>query len=143
MKEESKYKNKNGKEVDVEVMVNTRPNLRDGTHEMMLYSGRHFLENIFDAKKIDEKTKDVWFYYPETWANIPELQALVDFTFYFYPNIEKLRITTHSVYIVQTVRSEHMLVDNGKDLYPQTGKVMDHFSPPPKPFEGLHVLKPS
>ena len=40
------YKNAKGKEIDLQVLVYTRPNLRD--NEMLAYIGIGFLKNIFD-----------------------------------------------------------------------------------------------
>lgn len=133
----SKYKNKKGEDVDVLVKVYTRPNLRDGTHEMLLYNGRHFIENIFDKKVVCENTTDVFMYYPETWANIAELQSLMEFVFHFYPNIKKLSITTHSVYIIQTTYAEHIRIYDNPTDYPQTSEPMDKLAPSPDKFEGL------
>lgn len=137
---DSRYKNKKGEKVEVVVKVYTRPNLRSGKHEMLLYQGKHFLDNIFDIKKEDNKTTEVFIYYPETWANIIELRGLVDFVFHFYPNIQRLEITTHSVYIVQTVYSEHIRIYDQNNEYPETTDPQKHMSPPPESFNGLHVF---
>lgn len=131
------YKNKKGEEIDLHVKVWTRPNLRDGTHEMLLYVGRGILENIFDKKVIDKKTTDVGIRYPETWCNIPELQCLVEWIPHFYPNVEKVTIETHSVYIIQTVRSEQIgIYDNPAD-FPSIVKPEQHLAPSPEAFKGL------
>lgn len=133
------YKNKKGQEIDFHLKVWTRPNLRDGTHEMFLYVGRPILENIFDKKQIDEHTKEICIRYPETWCNIPELQCLVDWIPHFYPNIEKLDIETHSVYILQTVRKEHIGIYDKPDSFPCTSEnnPLTHFAPTQQPFKGL------
>jgi len=138
--EEFTYKNKNGKPVEVFVGVWTRPNLRSGDHEMALYMGKSILDNVFDKKVIDEKTKSIHIHYPETWCNIPELQCLVDFIFHFYPNIEKLDIITHSVYIIQNVSSQHMGIYDKPEDYPSgVTKPTQHLAPPQKGFTGLHI----
>lgn len=133
----SRVKNRNGENVNLLVKVTTRPNLRDGTHEMFLYSGKHFIDNIFDKKIVDEETTEVFMYYPETWANIPELQNLISFILYFYPNVKKIDITTHSVYVIQTAHSENIRIYDKHEEYPQTSDPMKRLSPLPDIFEGL------
>lgn len=132
------FKNKNGQEIDYILNIFTRPNLRDGTHEMFIYSGKQILENIFDKKVVDKKTTDVCLYYPETWCNIPELQSLTTFVTYFYPNLEKLEITTHSVYIIQcTHREQCRIYDNHFDYSMENATPMTHFCASPDEFGGL------
>lgn len=135
----SKYKNSLGKDIDVKVQVFTRPNFRDGNHEMFLYVGRNILENIFDTKKIDKKTTVIKLYYPDTWANIPELQALMEYVFYFYPNLEKLEIVTHSVYIIQNVYEEHLEIHDDPTQFPANHNPLSRLAPLPEGFGGLHV----
>ncbi len=131
------YVNKAGEQIDLWVKVLTRPNLRSGMHEMFIYRGKSILENIFDKKKIDTKTKQIDIYYPENWCNIPELQALVDWIPHFYPNVEKVNIETHSVYIIQTVRSKQIGIYDDPTEYPQTNKPEEYLAPSPAAFEGL------
>lgn len=135
-----KYKNKKGEDVDVTVDVYTRPNLRGYSHEMSLYVGRGFLDNIFDEKVINEKTTHVFFHYPETWANIVELQSLMELVFHFYPNIKKLSVTTHSVYIIQNTSSEHIRIMDDSSKFPQSLKPESFMSPKPDESNGLQVL---
>jgi hypothetical protein len=132
------FKNKHGKEIDYMLKVYTRPNLRDGTHEMLLYVGKSILDNIFDKKQIDEKTTSVGLYYPETWCNIPELQCLLNFIVYFYPNLEELTITTHSVYIIQNTRREQCGIYDDVSKYEMANATpMTHFCASPEAFKGL------
>ena len=136
----SAYKNKKGQEIDLYVKVFTRPNLRDGEHEMFLYVGRPILENIFDKKLINENVKEIYIRYPETWCNIPELQCLMDWIPHFYPNVEKIDIETHSVYIIQNVRADQIRIhDNPADYPASNNKPTDRFCPEQKQFEGLWV----
>lgn len=140
------YVNANGTPIDLHVKVWTRPNLRDGCHEMMLYSGKAFLDNIFDKKVVDPSVTTVWAYYPETWCNIPELQALMDWIPKFYPNVTKIDITTHSVYIIQTVRAQQIGIYDKHSDFPQnhgTDCHLKHLAPPPEAFKGLHVCSPN
>lgn len=133
---------KNAKNEDVEIIVHvkTRPNLRDGQHEMLLYVGRSLLDNIFDKKEIDMETESVGFYYPETWCNISELMGLVRAVFHYYPNVKKIEIHTHSVYIIQNVRAECIRIYDQPSDYPQTDNPEDHLCPPPEEMEGLMVI---
>lgn len=135
------YINKQGNEINFLLQVKTRPNLRDGNHEMRLYVGRSILENIFDKKVVDEKTKEIYLYYPETWCNIPELQKLMDFIVYFYPNIEKLVIETHSVYIIQNVHAKNIKIYDDPAEYPQSNDPMKHLAPSDSYTGQLQVFK--
>ena len=137
------YVNANGTPIDLHVKVWTRPNLRDGMHEMMLYSGKAFLDNIFDKKIVDQTVTKVWAYYPETWCNIPELQSLVEWIPKFYPNVTKIDIETHSVYIIQTVRASQIgIYDKHSDFPQEPHDHMRHLAPAPEALKGLHVCSP-
>lgn len=135
------YKNKKGEVVEVTVKVFTGPNLRGYTHDTLLYIGRHFLDNIFDRKIVDEQTTEVFFYYPETWANIAELRALMRFTFHFYPNIKKLSVVTHSVYIIQTVQSENIRIMDDPSEFSESDDPKKFMSPKPDNDRGLMVFR--
>lgn len=137
------YVNANGTPIDLTVKVWTRPNLREGVHEMRLYMGKAFLDNIFDKKIVDQNVTKVWAYYPETWCNIPELQSLVEWIPKFYPNVTKIDIETHSVYIIQTVRSSQIgIYDKHSDFPQEPHDHMRHLAPAPEALKGLHVCSP-
>ena len=113
---------------------------------MMMYSGKCFLDNIFDTKKVDPSVTSVWSYYPESWANIPELQCLMEFIPKFYPNVKKIELTTHSVYIIQNVESKYIRIWDKHLAVSVDTSVNDHLqhhSPAPEALKGLHVLKPA
>jgi len=57
-------------------------------------------------------------YYSETWCNILELRALPEWMTQFYPNVKKITIYTHSVYIIQCVHHEHIKIIDDASLYP-------------------------
>ena len=133
------YINAKGTPIDLTVKVWTRPNLREGVHEMRLYTGKAFLDNIFDKKIVDPTVTKVWVYYPETWCNIPELQSLMDWIPKFYPNVTKIDIETHSVYIIQTVRSSQIGIYDKHSDFPQQYDHMQHRAPAPEALKGLHV----
>lgn len=66
----------------------------------------------------------------------------MNFVFHFYPNIKKLRITTHSVYIIQNVDSEHIRVFDENEKYPRVADTPNtHFCDKPDVFKGLHTVK--
>lgn len=137
------YVNANGTPIDLTVKVWTRPNLREGVHEMRLYMGKAFLDNIFDKKIVDQNVTKVWAYYPETWCNIPELQSLVEWIPKFYPNVTKIDIETHSVYIIQTVRASQIgIYDKHSDFPQEPHDHMRHLAPAPEALKGLHVCSP-
>jgi hypothetical protein len=133
------FVNKNNVEIDYTCYVYTRPNLRDGIHEMNMFIGKYALDNMFDKKIVDTSTNHIEIYYPETFCNIPELQCLTSFITYFYPNLEKLIIHTHSVYILQTTRKEHILIsdDSAKFPAPTTIDANMRFCNPPEALKGL------
>jgi hypothetical protein len=73
---------------------------------MESYMGRHVLDNCFDQFKIDEKTTSVFLSFPERWLSILEQRVLFNRLAAFYPNLKKVEIKTHSVYIVQCTHSD-------------------------------------
>jgi len=133
------YKNSLGEEIDLLVKVYTRPNLRDGVNEYLMYQGKFALEDIFDNKKGDDSLS-LYFEYPERWANILELWALVDRIPILYPKIQKVEIKTHSVYIIQCVRSSQISICDKPEMYPGgwPGEMLD-CCPKPNILQGLYV----
>lgn len=111
------YKNAAGEEIDFELRVYNRPNLR--SDDMMVYMGKTYIDNAFETEKIDGTVKDIYIQYPERWTNILEQRALVYRIMRFYPNLKKLVITTHSVYIIQCVRSAVIRICNDASQYPE------------------------
>ena len=138
----SQYKNLQGKEVDLEVMVYTRPNLRGSLDEMLMYQGRNNLDNLFEGLKIDKSKKRLYFEYPERWLNILEQRALLDRIFILYPNIEKVVIKTHSVYIIQCTYKEHIRIYDDPTKYPEQNykDLSIRYSPLPSEIKGLTVF---
>ena len=113
----AEYKNSKGNAVDVHVLVFTRPNLRDD--DMFTHIGFGVLENLFDLGKVDFGTTSITLMYPERWTNILEQRAIMDRIFVLYPNIEKLRITTHSVYIIQCTHNGCIGICDTASDYPE------------------------
>jgi hypothetical protein len=138
------YKNLKGEEYDFDVQVYTRPNLRDGVGEMLMYMGRSILEQMFDKCEIDEKTEIIHLEYPERWANILELRAIPERIPVCFPNIKKVTIVTHSVYIIQCVHNTHInMCDNNLiTQYPEEkyADLKTRYCPLPGHLEGLYSV---
>lgn len=138
------YLNKKGEQIDFTVRVHQRPNLRGGFDEMFMYQGKQILENMFDECKIDEQTTSFHLEYPERWANILELRAISTRMLVCYPNLIKATITTHSVYIVQCVHAQHILVDKLGEKYKECGydDLSVKYCGSPQEMQGLWAMTP-
>lgn len=110
MPKSDKYINSKGDQIDFTLEVFTRPNLRDGQREMLMYQGKPYLEIMFDQCTLDEKVKSIHMEYPERWCNLIEQRAIPDRILVCFPNLEKITIRTHSVYIIQCVHAEHIRI---------------------------------
>lgn len=133
--------NKNGVEIDLKVYIYTRPNLRDG-NDFTLFVGRNICDNCFDTMKIDEKTTTIVLRYPERWLNILEQRCIFERIKEYYPNIKKLEIITHSVYIIQCTPNGYAVICDESSDYPD-GQYGDHtkrLSPLPNEENGLMVF---
>ena len=99
---------------ELEVLCFTRPNLRDESLQYESHIGYYVLQNCFDKFETDYDTKEVFLSFPEKFLNILEQRMLIQRLEKFYPNLKKVTIKTHSVYIIQTVHSENIhIVDEG------------------------------
>ena len=136
MKSEN-YKNSLGEEIDFTVYVTQRPNLRND--EMLAYMGIVQLKEMFDECKINPETIRIHLEYPERWANILELRAIPDRMLAAYPNLKSMTIKTHSVYIVQCVHRQHILVDDVANKFPEKGygDLSIRYCDPPNGEDGL------
>jgi hypothetical protein len=134
------YRNIKGKEIDLHVLVYTRPNLRDDG--MFTHMGYNQLENIFDIGRVDKKLKEMNIIYPERWTNILEQKALLERIPILYPNIEKVTITTHSVYIIQCTQAAQVGICDDASKYPEKNykDIEQRFCPQQNPDTGLTVL---
>ena len=139
------YKNSKGDQVDFEVKVFTRPNLRDGTGEMLMYMGKGHLETMFDKCTVDEETTSIHLEYPERWCNILELRAIPERMLVVFPNLEKVTIVTHSVYIIQCVRKDHIGIYDDPSEFPEENytDLNTRYCKPPDKFQGLWVGTPT
>jgi hypothetical protein len=141
---DSEYKNKQGKEIDLLVKIYTRPNLRGD--EYYSYIGRNVIDNIFENLQVDEKTKEIQIYYPERWCNILEQRALLSRIPLLYPNIEKVTITTHSVYIIQCTERTQCGIYDDATQYPEceadSVDINVRYCPPRQRLDGIQVFKP-
>ena len=87
-----------------EVMVYSRPNMRND--EMTFYIGFSVYTNIFDKRIISQDSGNVSLVYPERFLNIVEQRMLCSLFWYYNPNVTKVQVLTHSVYIIQCTRKE-------------------------------------
>jgi len=85
----------------LEVLIYTRPNLRDSNLEMEMFMGRNILESLFDKMEVVEDCKSLFLSFPEHWLNIIEQRQLFQRLEKYCPNLEHVEIKTHSVYIIQ------------------------------------------
>lgn len=139
------YKNAKGEQYDFTVKVWTRPNLRGSEGEMLMYIGKHALEQMFDECKVDPHTTSIHFEFPERWANILELRSMVDRIPVAFPNIQSVTIVTHSVYIIQCVHAQHIGIydDPSKYLEKNYRDLNTHYCDSPQHMRGLYVATPN
>lgn len=138
------YKNSHGQEIDFTLYVRTRPNLRGSLDEMFMYRGKSILETMFDKCAVDQNVTEFDMYYPERWANILELRAIPERMLVCFPNLKKVTITTHSVYIIQCTHSKNILVDRDAEKYPENsyGDLNVRYCDPPNGMKGLYAITP-
>lgn len=107
------------------MLVSTRPNLRGGRHSMMSHVGLGALETMFDKCEVDESVTSLNLFYPERWTNILEQRAIPLKMLACFPNLTKVDIETHSVYIIQSVHSEHIGITDMdlQETYTETSKI--------------------
>lgn len=134
------YKNSKGEQIDFTLKVYTRPNLRGSEGEMLMYMGKHLLETMFDKCVVDEKITDAHIEYPDRWCNILELRAIPDRMLVCFPNLTKMTITTHSVYIIQCVHAQHIRIYDDPSEYPEKSydDLTVRYSPAPTQMSGLY-----
>ncbi len=138
------FKNSHGEGIDLHVLVFTRPNLR--SDEYQVYMGKSIIENLFDKVQVDEKTKEIFLQYPERWCNILEQRKILHRITLLYPNIQKVTIVTHSVYIIQCTHHEQIGICD-QDLQKEYFEMMDkddtletRYCPPFKENAGLQIF---
>lgn len=92
------------------VLVYQRPNLRK--EDFSAYRGKNYLEDLFNPEipNINKEVKELYFHYPERWLNIVEQRSLLTRIGKYMPNVEELVIVTHSVYIIQCVKSDYIRI---------------------------------
>ena len=124
----------------LKVLTYTRPNLRDD--EMFAYVGQLLLSELFDSDKDLTDTKQIQLLYPERWLNILEQRALFEAIKVRCPNVESIKITTHSVYIMQCTPNGCLFLCDKASDYPETKYAPGvRYCPPIKPDTGLNVLQ--
>jgi len=139
------YKNSKGEQIEFRVLVYTRPNLRDGIGEMLMYRGKTILEIMFDKCMVDPDITCIDMEYPERWANILELRAIPNRMLACFPNLKQVLIKTHSVYIIQCVHSEHIGICDDASKYPEKdyADINTRYCDGPEQFTGLWTMTPS
>jgi hypothetical protein len=101
----------NGYGYEIIVYGYTRPNFLDDSFEFESYMGCAQLRNMYLPKgKIDTKTDSIFLSFPERWLNIVQERCIYEKIKYFYPNVKKVTIKTHSVYIMQCTPSDCMQI---------------------------------
>ena len=145
MAKSDKYLNSKGQQIDFTVHVTTRPNLRDGIGEYLMYRGKNILEIMFDACAIDPTITQFDMEYPERWANIIELRAISTRMLTCFPNLKQAYIKTHSVYIIQCVNKEHIGILDDPDKYPEKdyGDIDTRYCDGNNKLTGLWSMTPS
>ena len=111
------------------VFITTRPNLRHD--EMFTHIGYGILDDLFDNqdKNLSGLT-EIDLQYPERWLNILEQRSLFDVVKIRCPNIQKIDILTHSVYIIQCTPRECCYIIDDANLYPENQYSLDvRYSP--------------
>lgn len=90
---------------ELEVYIDTRPNLRDDSVERDSYLGRRVLECIFDhMKEFDDEY--LTLSYPERWLNIIEQRVLFKRLGKYGTNLKKVTVLTGSPFIIQVTPNE-------------------------------------
>lgn len=126
--------------MEISVLCDPRPNLRD--KEMTVFVGQLFLSDLFDTDKDMSEHTSVYLEYPERWINILEQRALFKAIELRCPNMEKVSVLTHSVYIIQVTPSGCLKVISNKEDYPDKGYELGvRYCPMVKDAGGLQVFK--
>jgi len=94
---------------------------------------------MFDKCVVDPSITRFDMEYPERWANILELRAIPDRMIICFPNLQKVYIKTHSVYIIQCVHSQHIGIIDKAEKYPEKDyrDLKIRYCDEPDKFEGL------
>ena len=90
--------------VALEVIVYTRPNMFEVQNNLFNLVGYNILESLFSDPKFKDESRNLTLYYPERFLNILEQRELIkrlEVQDYY-----KVKIVTHSVYILQTIKAE-------------------------------------
>lgn len=94
---------------DLTLYVYKRPNLRSYSVEMEAFMGLNVLRDLYDNMK-ENDVDSLYLSFPERWLNILELRQLPDRLVKYCPNLKIVTIKTHSVYLIQCVRSEYIKI---------------------------------
>lgn len=100
---------------EIEVFIQRRPDMMDESLEYEMFMGMNQLKSMFKTEQIDASCTTLFLSFPERWLNVIQQRCLFDRCKKFLPNLKKLTIKTHSVYIIQCTRAENVLIVSGKD----------------------------
>lgn len=100
----------------LEVLIYSRPNLRDDRLEMEMFLGTGVLRSIFDKMETLTDIKNITLSFPERFLNILEQRQLFDRLEKYCPNLEHAQIKTHSPFIIQSTTNScaYMMDDYSK-----------------------------
>lgn len=116
---------------ELKVLIYRRPDMMDESLEYELYMGINELRNMFKDEIVDEKKTELFFSFPERWLNVIQERSLYMRIQKFYPNVKKVTIKTHSVYIIQTTRQDEcLIVDEGGPLMQECATGPTSYPPP-------------
>jgi hypothetical protein len=103
---------------------------------MTAMMGFGFLERLFD-QECEMNDEEVYFEYPERWANLIEQRILYKKIEQRCPNMEKVTILTHSVYIIQCTPNGSVKIMYNKGEYSGKESIHTRACPLPDPDPGL------
>lgn len=109
----------------INLLIYTRPNLRDPALEFEHFMGRDVLDSIFDKMKERKDVKSLFLSFPENWLNILEQRQLYQRLEKYCPNLKEITIKTHSVYIIQCTKAQDCSILDDAKLINEKNATLD------------------
>lgn len=94
----------------IELLVFRRPNMFNVNDNMFNMIGYGELKNMFTIENYKTKHSNLTLYYPERFLNVTEERLLIERC--EKAGYEGVKIVTHSVYIIQTVKHNNIKIVN-------------------------------
>lgn len=94
----------------IELLVFRRPNMFNVNDNMFNMIGYSELKNMFTIENYKTKHSNLTLYYPERFLNVTEERLLIERC--EKAGYEGVKIVTHSVYIIQTVKHNNIKIVN-------------------------------